>query len=76
MGDKVVGGRGHRISPVGNGKSKIAYSYSPCPKIDSDNSFDNCLSLGVLPTPSGNLKLFSFLPFKIEINKKSFLLNL
>lgn len=32
MSDK---GRGHKISPV-NGKSKLAYNYSPCPKIDPD----------------------------------------
>jgi hypothetical protein len=50
MSDKVVGGRGHKISPVGKGTSKIAYTYSPCPKIDPDIS-DNCL----IPTPNGNL---------------------
>lgn len=53
MSDKVVGGRGHKISPVGKGTSKIAYSYSPCPRIDSEIP-DNCLNLG-LPTPNGNL---------------------
>lgn len=53
MSDKVSGGRGHKISPVSKGTAKIAYGYSPCPKIDSDLS-DNCLSLGILPTHNGN----------------------
>lgn len=68
MSDKVIGGRGHKISPVGKGTTgKIAYSYSPCPKIDSDIP-DNCLSLGLLPTPNGNFP--PFLPnFKIDIIK-------
>lgn len=56
MSDKVIGGRGHKISPVGKGTSKIAYS--PCPKIDPDNP-DNFLSLGNLPPPNGNLRPFS-----------------
>jgi hypothetical protein len=31
-------GRGHKISPVNNKGTKLAYSYQyqPCPKIDSD----------------------------------------
>ncbi|KAG5675814.1 hypothetical protein PVAND_005685 [Polypedilum vanderplanki] len=37
--DKVAGGRGHKISPVINKNSKLAYSYSPCPKIDPDSDF-------------------------------------
>ena len=54
MSDKVIGGRGHKISPVGKGTTgKLAYSYSPCPKIDSDMP-DNYVSLGLLPTPNGN----------------------
>lgn len=57
MSDKVIGGRGHKISPVARGTSKIAYS--PCPKIDPDN----CLNLGSLPTPNGN---FTFIIFSLE----------
>lgn len=51
MSDKVIGGRGHKISPVGKGTSKIAYS--PLSKIDQDIP-DNCMSMGVLSTPNGN----------------------
>lgn len=50
MSDKVIGGRGHKISPVGKGTSKIAYS--PLSKIDQDIP-DNCM-MGVLSTPNGN----------------------
>lgn len=49
MSDKVIGGRGHKISPVAKGTSKIAYS--PCPKIDPDIPA-NCLNY-LLPTPTG-----------------------
>lgn len=50
MSDK---GRGHRISPV-NGKSKLAYNYSPCPKIDPDY-------LGI-PLPPNGRTLIIFIP--------------
>lgn len=64
MSDKV-GGRGHKISPIAKGMSKIAYS--PCPKIDPDIP-DNCLNLGILPTPTGlyYLQFFSYI-FLLEI---------
>lgn len=48
MSDKVIGGRGHKISPVPRVVSKIAYS--PCPKIDPDIP---CQRLETLPTPTG-----------------------
>jgi hypothetical protein len=76
MSDKVIGGRGHKISPVGKGTTgKLAYSYSPCPKIDSDMP-DNCL--GLLPTPNGNLKFFSSnfsFQNSTEIDKIEFLIR-
>jgi hypothetical protein len=69
MSDKVIGGRGHKISPVGKGNTgKIAYSYSPCPKIDPDGP-ENCMSLGLLPTPNGNFFAFFIKKFKsISLN--------
>jgi hypothetical protein len=76
MSDKVIGGRGHKISPVGKGTTgKLAYSYMPCPKLDGDMP-DNCL--GILPTPNGNFKV-SPLPRKIfilslKIDKTEFLI--
>lgn len=36
MSDKVSGGRGHKISPINGKSTKLAYNYSPCPKIDPD----------------------------------------
>ena len=46
MSDKV-NGRGNKISPV-NKNSKVAYSYSPCPKIDPDYLGIPALSNGKL----------------------------
>lgn len=65
MSDKVIGGRGHKISPVARGTSKIAYS--PLTKIDPDN----CLNLGSLPTPNGNFRFYHFrfrsIVFEVEV---------
>lgn len=54
MSEKVLGGRGHKISPGGRGSiigAKIAYS--PCPKFDQDLPEMNGLRLP-LATPNGN----------------------
>ena len=45
-----VNGRGNKISPV-NKNSKLAYSYSPCPKIDPDY-------LGIPSLPNGKFAVF------------------
>jgi hypothetical protein len=73
MSDKVSGGRGHKISPAGKPPSKIAYGYAPCPKIDPDHP-DNFMSLGMLPTPNGNLNIIFSHP-KLKLKTQSIALN-
>lgn len=61
MSEKVLGGRGHKISPGGRGSimgAKIAYS--PCPKYDQDLPEMNGLRLP-LATPNGNKSKYAIL---------------
>ncbi|CRL04587.1 CLUMA_CG017655, isoform A [Clunio marinus] len=56
MNERVIGGRGHKISPITKGTSKIAYNVGSCPKIDT-NDPDNYLSFGTFLPSNGNLFL-------------------